>query len=314
MGLLPDRLPPVVLSSQADVDNELHEWASLWEAESTVEPLPPGRLPGTTQRLTPEILTAAALTFPADTGLGGDNFSPRAVARLPNARLDQLAQLLMRCEEVGAWPSVWALVQIVLLEKPDGGRRPIGLFPAVIRLWMRARATEVRQWQEDHDHHLFYGAAGRSAVRAAWQSAFAAERASYGEEEFASALLDLMKAFETVPHAKLIELARQHDYPLETLRLALAAYRLPRILCIDGIASQLTAASRGITAGSGHATTELRLLLLGLVEQLADCIRQSNNQLQASVYVDDVCVEAAGNRADGSAARDVASAVEMVKH
>ena len=179
---------------------------------------------------------------------------------------------------------------------------------------MRARATEVRQWQEDHDHHLFYGAAGRSAVRAAWQSAFAAERASYGEEEFASALLDLMKAFETVPHAKLIELARQHDYPLETLRLALAAYRLPRILCVDGIASQLTAASRGITAGSGHATTELRLLLLGLVEQLADCIRQSNNQLQASVYVDDVCVEAAGNRADGSAARDVASAVEMVKH
>ena len=115
------------------------------------------------------------------------------------------------------------------------------------------------------------------------------------------------------PHAKLLTLARQHDYPLQTLRLALAAYRLPRVLEVDGVASQLTAASRGITAGAGHATTELRLLLLGLVEQLASCIQQSCNQLQASVYVDDVCVEAAGDRADGSAARDVAHAVEVVK-
>ena len=96
--------------------------------------------------------------------------------------------------------SVWALVQIVLLAKLDGGRRPIGFSLAVIRLWMRARAVEVREWQESHEPELFYGSAGRSAVRAAWQSAFAAEKAALREDEFAAALLDLLKAFETVPH------------------------------------------------------------------------------------------------------------------
>ena len=45
----------------------------------------------------------------------------------------------MAFELQGDWPAVVEFVIIVLLPKPDGGRRPIGLFPAIIRVWARAR-------------------------------------------------------------------------------------------------------------------------------------------------------------------------------
>ena len=52
------------------------------------------------------------------------------------------------------------------------------------------------------------------------------------------------------------------------LRLSLASYRLPRTIGVDGVHSQKLVATRGIVAGSGFATTELRLLLLGLIKDL----------------------------------------------
>ena len=87
-------------------------------------------------------------------------------------------------------------------------------------------------------------------------------------ESYASTLLDLAKAFETVPHDCLVAAARKHGYSLRTLRLALAAYRLPRSIGMDGAYSKLIWADRGITAGSGLATTELHLLLLDLMNEL----------------------------------------------
>ena len=50
-------------------------------------------------------------------------------------------------------------------------------------------------------------------------------------------MLDLAKAFEMVPHARLVDAARRRGYPLKLL-----------------------------TAGSGFATTELRLLLMDVMD------------------------------------------------
>ena len=46
------------------------------------------------------------------------------------------------------------------------------------------------------------------AQKAAWQEAFTAEAASLSGLKHAQALLDLVNAFETVPHSVLVEAAK----------------------------------------------------------------------------------------------------------
>ena len=55
---------------------------------------------------------------------------------LPQA-LVALAALFMAFEAQGGWCEILNLVLIVLLPKSAGGFRPIGLFPALIRVCMR---------------------------------------------------------------------------------------------------------------------------------------------------------------------------------
>ena len=87
--------------------------------------------------MTVEELLAAAALFPLHTGLGADNFAPRAILRLPRAAVQRLVDILMAAERIGSWSAAMPDVLIVLIPKADGGKRPIGLFPTVIRLWMR---------------------------------------------------------------------------------------------------------------------------------------------------------------------------------
>ena len=98
-------------------------------------------------------------------------------------------------------------------------------------------------------------------------------------------MLDLVKAFETVPHYILVQVAIELGYPLVLLRLCLTSYRLKRSIGIEGVYSKLVVATRGITAGSGTAATELKLLLLPLMKLLEV---QWANSLVAKVYVDDL--------------------------
>ena len=95
------------------------------------------------------------MTFLAHTGLGGDNVSPRAFARLSDSLLQWLCLLFAAAERFGCWPLLLRLVVIVLLPKPDGGRRPIGLFPTPIRIWMRARSDIARRWDSAMPRLLF---------------------------------------------------------------------------------------------------------------------------------------------------------------
>ena len=46
----------------------------------------------------------------------------------------QLIRIMRRCEDEGEWPRAVSLTIIVMLPKPDGGFRPIGLLPMLPRL------------------------------------------------------------------------------------------------------------------------------------------------------------------------------------
>ena len=58
-------------------------------------------------------------------------------------------------------------VLIVLLPKADGGRRPIGLFATIIRVWMRSRVIIARKWEESTEQSWTFGGKGKGAQRAA---------------------------------------------------------------------------------------------------------------------------------------------------
>ena len=60
----------------------------------------------------------------------------------------------------------------------------------------------------------------------------------------------------------LAQTARKHGYNVPLLRLLVAAYRLSRTVGMDGVQSAPMTATRGITAASGFATTELRILII----------------------------------------------------
>ena len=139
-----------------------------------------------------------------------------------------------------------------------------------------------------------FGGAGMGAQKASWQAAFACESAALAGKEHAQGLLDLVKAFETVPHKVLADAAEKSGYNLAILRLSLAAYRLWRTLSIEGVCSRRVRATRGITAGSGFATGELKVLLLDLMKAL-----QFNWKtcLSTKLFVDDLTLAATGSPA-----------------
>ena len=131
--------------------------------------------------------------------------APRAIQRLPSAGRLQLCRILLAAERLGCWTAACNLVLIVLLPKPDGGLRPIGLFPTLIRIWMRARATAARAWEAAHALPSVFGCAGRGAQRAAWAAAFAAEASAASARHHVASLLDLVKAFERLPREPVLE-------------------------------------------------------------------------------------------------------------
>ena len=83
-----------------------------------------------------------------------------------------------------------------------------------------------------------YGGRGMGAQRAAWLAAFSAEAAAASGADHAAALLDLVKAFEMIPHCLLVRAARKHGFSLKVLRLSLAAYRIARTIGVDGVFSE----------------------------------------------------------------------------
>ena len=287
---------PVPLCDQADVEAEANSWAGLWKEGEAYDaacqpfgtaPLPPIR---------PSDLRLAALSFPIGTGLGADNTAPRAVARLSDKLLRDLCIILIAVELLGSWPAIVKWVLIVLLPKTDGGRRPIGLFPLIIRVWARARTCIARRWEADHPRAGIFGGSGKGAQRAAWESAFRAETAVATGKSYAQSLLDLVKAFELVPHVKIIQAAEKHGFSLWLLRLSLAAYRLARSVGVDGIYSRLVVAVGGITAGSCFATSELRLMLLDVYDSTTTLYKT----ITFSLYVDDANIAAAGHDLDAA--------------
>ena len=89
-------------------------------------------------------IPASPWTSPDASGLGWDKMHLKALLRCTASMLQALVIIFMAIEMAGQWPDNIGIVLICLLPKTDGGLRPIGLLPSLIRLWMRARLDVAR--------------------------------------------------------------------------------------------------------------------------------------------------------------------------
>ena len=75
--------------------------------------------------------------------------------------------MMLAAELVGEWLDLVGWVLVVLLPKPDGGRPPIGLIPALPRIWSRMRREVVAEWERSNTRSYIYWGAGMGAEVAA---------------------------------------------------------------------------------------------------------------------------------------------------
>ena len=115
-----------------------------------------------------DMLDEALFSFRDNTGQGVDAIGPRFVKWLPRRARQELLELLTQAERVGSWPWQVLMVLEVLLPKPQGGTRAVGLLPFVARVWLRMRKfTTTRRWSAEQARAYDDAIAGSSALRSA---------------------------------------------------------------------------------------------------------------------------------------------------
>jgi hypothetical protein len=100
----------------------------------------------------------------------------------------------------------------------------------------------------------------------------------------------LVKASERIPHALLVHEAEALGYPLWLIRLAIATYKLQRVLRVGTAVSSIVEAMRGITAESTLATTEMRLAMVRIVDRAVTF----SPATAFTLFVDDLGIELTG--------------------
>ena len=138
-----------------------------------------------------------------------------------------------------------------------------------------------------------YVVVGKGADIAAWKQAARAELTDLMDWKtgYAQALLDLVKAFDRVPHWLLLREAHALGYPIWMLKLSIATYRLPRVIRVGKSYSVLILALHSsITAGSGLATTEMKLCMLRNIIRALEL----HPSIIPTSFVDDIAAECTG--------------------
>ena len=126
-----------------------------------------------------EEIRDASGKFSKFTALGSDDLHPRHIRTLCDASLEALRSFFAAMLRLYHLPQAIALLLVVLLPKPDGGTRPIGLFPAVVRIWSQwARCEYAVKWERLYERGYWFGERGKSCDMCTWTKSLTAEYAS----------------------------------------------------------------------------------------------------------------------------------------
>ena len=282
-------------SPQAVLDHDLIAWRKIWTRMGDAPSAPWRGAPLSGPRLPPITaadLESASRTFSPDTGIGCDGFPPRAIAGLSTPLRGCIAQFLNYVEETGYWPTAVATALIHLILKSDGGRRPIGVLPTIVRVWERARKPIVQKWIRDNARKYDWATQGRSSEGAVWHQALLDEAATADRLSSASTLTDLEKAFEMVSLSLVWEAGLRHAFPLAILRLMLESFAFARRLTYQRAVSEPTCTLSAALAGGGFAQVALLLVLLDPLDQIQAAYPL---YLTVCLYVDDIALHVVGD-------------------
>ncbi len=258
------------VTPQSVVDSEWETWNTVWSKLQAH-----GDAPWRTNYdmeslpcLTADVLRAAALTFKEATGVGVDGISPKQCAWLSDELLSSLACYFIKLESVGVWPQQVQQALIHLIPKASGGRRPIGVLPTLVRVWERARRSQVIAWRRSCNREYNWMSPGRGAERSVWAQSIHEEAARARGDMTASVLIDLVKAFEMIVLSHVWNKGLVHRFPVQILRLSLETCSFARRLTYRGAVSKVSNTLTAIIAGGGMATDLLFVALVDAVDAL----------------------------------------------
>jgi hypothetical protein len=154
-------------------------------------------------------------------------------------------------------------------------------------VYAKCKCKEVREWAKNTAGYQCNTAKGRWVGDATWRSQITT--AIDGTDTYAvETLFDLMKAFENVKRAQLLEIGAKVGYPLPQLIMSLRSYQWTRRILYDGMVSKPITPRRGIGAGSAFATFELWCMLKPAIERM----QQFHPTVVICLHVDDLCMTA----------------------
>ena len=237
-------------------------------------------------------LRAASLTFKAATATQAGGLHPRHIAMLPDEGVQAFCNLLRSVELLGAWPMQVSLVLTVLLPKPKGGWRGIGLYPAFHRVYTRARRPVAKQWEQLHKRPFFAAAAGQGPEQVVWRQSLRAEMAVADGLSCGSVLWDLRKFFEFVDLNTLRARGLEADFNPRVLAAVVAGYKFARSISGHAGVTAPRWANSGVTPGCGMAATTILVYCLKPFDRLVECCRPL--MVEWDFYFDDFHVSATG--------------------
>ena len=185
------------------------EWMPIWRARPKTEveewPDDEAALPPCTV----EQLRGLLGLYARWAGLGWDALHPRQLAYLPGVFLQVFLGILAKWE--GSPRKLHHfLTKMIFINKPTGGKRPIGLTCLWMRLYSRLRADIARQWEITNAEKFFIGIGSNTCERAGWTYSVNTAYAKATGLDVGGSLIDLRKFYEYVCHNVLLRQAKGH--------------------------------------------------------------------------------------------------------
>ena len=291
-------------AAQAIVEQELQAWAAkgVWDAVSTPEAntarfdssiwpemMPPARKPPTAQEI-----RGVSKLFPWKTSTGGDAVHPRMLANMSDIALKYLGLLHVNAEVCGEVPEIFRLIILFTRRKKSGSYRVCGNLTTFYRIWTRVRLPIIQDWERDNPSCIFWACAGKGADRAVHTAAVQCDIAYAKGRQAAAGVVDLWKCFEVLKHSIIIEQAKQSNYPMDILKVAISMYQADRYLVLEKATAGPVYAINGITAGCTLAMSILRSTLLPTLEAFYNEVCLPRN-IDFQAFVDDLLLLATGS-------------------
>ena len=122
---------------------------------------------------------------------------------------------------------------MVLIEKPKGGYRGIGIFHSWYRLRTGIRREVAREWEKSHSRGYLAACAGASCFDAIWRHTIKAEATVVVHEKVIGFTWDLKEFYEHIARPLLASRGKDLGLAPALIQVACSMYAAGRFLTMD---------------------------------------------------------------------------------